>query len=195
MRTLFNLLVPAMVLAACTGAQAQTAGTTYKVGKTPSAEELRTWDNVIGPEGKELPPGRGTAKEGTPIFAKKCVRCHGANGKGSVGGFASPNGPGSNGLVSGNPNWPYATTVWDFINKAMPRYQERSLTPSDVYSLTALLLYWNGIIKEDDVMDRETLPKVQMPNRYSAVPTNPDYQQYMACNPNLVKCYGSPSEK
>ena len=152
------------------------------VGKTPSQEEIRPWDIAIGIEGKELPPGSGTAKDGAPIYAAKCAVCHGQNLEGVqmpgmpaevpkvslVGGAGAPSTAPPRRTIG--TFWPFATTVWDYINRAMPRFQGGSLKPNEVYALTALILYKNGIIKENDVMDANTLPKVQMPNRNGFVP-------------------------
>jgi cytochrome c len=150
----------------------------YGIGRTPTPEEIRAWDISIGPTGEELPPGRGSAKEGAQVYVKRgCAGCHGATG---MGGAAPPSkakaGPET-------PTWdrgrilpvrsPFATTVWDYINRGMPLNQEGTLTPDEVYALTAYLLYMNGIIKESDVMDAESLPKVQMPNRENFVPAKP----------------------
>ena len=141
----------------------------YGIGSTPSAEELRTWDISIGPTGEELPPGRGTAKEGAQVYAKKgCGGCHGATG---VGGLApilkAP--PAANADIWERPRVlplrsPFATTVWDYINRAMPLGRERTLTPDEVYALTAYLLSLNKLIGETDVIDAQTLPKIKMPN-------------------------------
>jgi mono/diheme cytochrome c family protein len=164
-----SLLVFVAALGACAAAAAQT--TTYQnVGRTPTEEEIRGWDISVGPEGKELPPGRGTAKEGALLYTSKCAECHGATGE-----AAGPLGPrlvgtkeNARGTVTA---WPFPTTIWDFINRAMPRYQEGTLKTNEVYALTALLLYRSGIIKQDDVMDATSLPKIQMPNRNGYVPS------------------------
>jgi hypothetical protein len=201
MRSLLNLLVPGMALAMCVGALAQ--GPTYKLGRTPSEEEIRAWDIAISPQGTELPQGSGSAKEGAMIFAQKCMKCHGPTGKGGgVGGvFVSPAGPGGAIVTEKGPpfNFPLATSLWDAINRSMPRYEEGSLSANQVYALTAVLLYWNGVIQEGDVMDAKSLPKIQMPGRSIFVPAHPDYKQYMSCNPNLLKCLNrgilAPSEK
>jgi cytochrome c len=159
-------------------AMAQTPG--YKnVGRTPTKQEIEAWDISVGPDGKGLPEGHGTAKEGAPIFAAKCAVCHGAEGEGGkigprvVGGIAD-----TETLTTLKPvrtvggYWPYATSVWDFIRRAMPRDQSGTLTPNEVYSLTAFILAKSKIIQEDDVLDQKTLPKVQMPNRNGFVPPN-----------------------
>jgi mono/diheme cytochrome c family protein len=140
---------------------------TYGVGRTPTAEELRRMDISIGPTGEELPPGRGSAKEGLQVYTQKaCISCHGAAG---VGGLAPA-------LVSKKPAdnvWkqdrvlplrsPYATTVWDFINRGMPLGLEGTLKPDEVYAVTAYLLFLNKVIPEDQVLDKQSLPKVRMP--------------------------------
>lgn len=174
MRCLLKLLASILAFAACSAALAQTP--TYKnVGRTPTQDEIKAWDIAVGPTGRELPPGSGTSKEGATIFAQKCARCHGETGEGSTLGRALVGGQGT--LTSLHPvrtvgsYWPFATTLWDYINRAMPPLQGGSLAPNEVYSLTAFVLYRNGIVKEeDDVLDAKTLPKVQMPNRNGFVP-------------------------
>lgn len=148
----------------------------YGVGSTPSEAEIRALDISISPDGKELPQGHGTPKEGEKLYVQKgCAGCHGAN---LVGGLAPK-------LIRDEPKpgvdpWdlgrvlpfrsPYATTVWDFINRAMPLGREGTLTADEVYSLVAFLLFKNGVIKEDEVMDAKTLPKIKMPNRDAWAP-------------------------
>ncbi len=175
----FKLAAPifALVLCGCIPALAQTPD--YKgVGRTPTAEEVKAMDIAVGIDGKELPPGSGTAKLGAPIFAAKCAFCHGASQEGSAQAPALVGGKGT--LTSMHPKmtvgsyWPFATTIFDYIRRAMPRYQEGSLKPGEVYSLTAFLLYRNDIIKEDDVINAETLPKIKMPNRDGFIPQNTD---------------------
>ncbi len=169
-----KFLLPAILLA-CGTAIAQSPA--YKLGRTPTAVELHEWDQVVGSDGRELPPGKGSAVEGAPIFAAKCAVCHGKNGegvwpfKGLVGGqgtLASPKP-----LITVGSYHPFATTIWDFINRAMPRNASRSLQPDEVYSLTAWILWKNNIIKETDVMDQITLLEVKMPNRDGFYPVPP----------------------
>ncbi|HEV2274015.1 MAG TPA: cytochrome c [Acidobacteriaceae bacterium] len=170
----FSVLLPALILCACGAAWAQSP--TYGVGRTPTPEEIRAEDITISPDGKNLPPGKGTAKEGAAIFAQKCVACHGESGWGGLAPMlikpetpvtistpclAPCIGPGNVMALHA----PYATTMWDFINRAMPFTQEGSLKPDEVYSLTAFLLYKNGVIQEDKVLDQATLPQLKMPNR------------------------------
>ena len=169
----FRILLPVMILGFCCAASAQSP--TYGVGKTPSPEEIRAWDIAIGPTGKELPPGRGSAKEGAQIFAQKCAACHGATGsEGPAPMLIKPTNTSKTPAPCLNPciregnlmalHSPYATTIWDYINRGMPFRQEGTLKPDEVYAVTAFLLYKNGVIQEDDVLDAQTLPQVKMPN-------------------------------
>ena len=168
--------LPALVVlgvAACAAAFAQ-APNYSNLGRTPSKEEIQAWNQSIGPQGKELPPGSGTAKEGEKIFAGKCAACHGPAGEGSqlaprlIGGRGALNIPTPSRTLANY--WPFATTVWDYINRAMPPKQEGSLRAGDVYALTAFLLYRNEIVPESLVLDAKSLPAVKMPNRDGFVP-------------------------
>jgi S-disulfanyl-L-cysteine oxidoreductase SoxD len=171
-----KVLATGIVLLTANAALTQTPSYT-NVGRTPTKEEIQAWDIAAGPDGKGLPPGQGTAKDGAPIYAAKCAVCH---GPAAEGGKIGPR------LVGGKADletlttlrpvrsvggyWPYATTVWDYINRAMPRNQAGTLSANEVYALTAFILAKSGIIQEDDVMDAKTLPKVQMPNHNGFVP-------------------------
>jgi mono/diheme cytochrome c family protein len=142
---------------------------TYGVGRTPTPEEVRAWDISIGPAGEELPPGSGTATQGAEVYQQNCARCHGEGGAGGpaprlVRRDRRVNDPWDYGRILPIRS-PYATTVWDYINRGMPLGGEGTLTADEVYALTAYLLYVNGVIAEDEVMDAENLPDVQMPNR------------------------------
>ncbi|HXP80685.1 MAG TPA: cytochrome c [Verrucomicrobiae bacterium] len=177
MRFHFSFLVPVVAVAACVTALAQTPD--YKnVGRTPTAQEVQAMDIAIGTDGKELPPGSGNAKTGARLFNEKCVACHGENQEGTSQAPALVGGKGT--LTSLHPKmtagsyWPFATTIFDYIRRAMPRYAEGSLKTDEVYSLTAFILFRNDIIKEDDVIDAKTLPKIKMPNRDGFVPQNLD---------------------
>lgn len=151
---------------------------TYGVGRTPTPEEIRALDISIGPTGEELPPGRGTAKEGAQLFTSKgCAACHGATGTGGRAPElkAKPAGPNVDTWDRGRVlpvRSPFATTVWDYINRAMPLGREGSLTPNEVYSLTAFLLAINDVIPEDQVLDEQNLPAIKMPigEAYASLP-------------------------
>lgn len=166
MRCLLKLVAPMLALAVGTVAMAQ--GPKYGRGKTPTADEIQAADISIGPAGKELPPGSGTAKQGADIYAEKCVPCHGLNGEGNKV-LGAPRLLGGNGANVGN-YWPFATTIYDWINRAMPYDKPGSLTPSEVYSVTAFLLYRSNIIQESTVVDAKSLPKIEMPNRNGFIP-------------------------
>src|SRR5215471_5941229 len=165
-----------MTLALCLVAWAQSP--TYGLGKTPSPEEVRAWDIAISPDGKELPQGSGSAKEGAAIYAQKCAACHGKNGyEGRAPQLIKFDSPAPapdtlppcltpcirGGNVMGLHS-PYATTIWDYINRGMPFGKEGSLKPDEVYALTAYLLFKNGVIPEDQVVNAKSLAQVKMPN-------------------------------
>jgi cytochrome c5 len=162
------------LLLLCAVAWAQAPSYT-NVGRSPTKEEIQAWDISIGPEGRELPQGSGSAKEGAGIYARKCAACHGANGEGTqlaphlVGGKGTLNTPQPVRTIGSY--WPFATTIWDYIRRAMPPKQGGSLSADEVYALTAFLLFRNDIIRESDMMDAKSLPKVQMPNRSGFVPS------------------------
>jgi len=168
------LRVLSLVLLMGVSALAQSG--TYGVGRTPSAEEIRALDISIGPTGEELPPGRGTAKEGALLYRAKCAGCHGATGiEGRAPNLKSKAGPDVELWRRGRIlplRAPFATTVWDYINRAMPLNREGTLTANEVYALTAFLLNINGVIPEDEVLDARSLPKVKMPigDRYAPLP-------------------------
>jgi cytochrome c len=181
MRRALELLALATLVAACRG-ERQTdrdAPLTYGFGRAATPEEILAWDKGVRPDGTGLPRGSGTARQGAPIYARKCALCHGATGK--EGPFDV--------LVGREPRdfsfgrditlvqtignyWPYATTVYDYINRAMPQNAPGSLTPDEVYALTAFLLWKNEIVAETTLIDARTLPRVAMPARDRFVPDN-----------------------
>ena len=170
MRRTSNLLVPAMtVLSGLLSVAALAQMPTYQMGKPLSPEEIRAWATGIGPEGKELPPGGATAKEGKQLWMRRCAKCHGVDAKSQFAGSICPPTPDNNSVLGGEKGLiqsrQFATTIWDVINRYMPLGEEAgSLTADEVYGATAYLLYLEGIIKEDDRMDAKSLPKVRMPH-------------------------------
>lgn len=179
----------AILMLATIGAVVSTAQSPpqrFGLGQSAPADLVAAWDIDLMPDGKGLPPGMGTSAEGATIYAAQCAACHGANGEGGVAdvlvgpepkGFA-PFGPQyekSRGDAKDVPftignYWPYATTIFDYIRRAMPPKAAGSLTADQVYSLTAFLLAKNRIIDENAVIDAKTLPRVVMPARNRFVP-------------------------
>jgi mono/diheme cytochrome c family protein len=141
----------------------------YNLGHTAKAEEIRALDISVSPSGAGLPPGSGSATEGHSIYALRCAACHGGKGEGVAPYPPLAGGQGTlktdKPLLTVGSYWPCATTVWDYIHRAMPADQPGSLSESEIYSLTAFVLALNGLVKEDDVLDAKTLPRVTMPNR------------------------------
>jgi S-disulfanyl-L-cysteine oxidoreductase SoxD len=184
----FNLLIALLLLFASVSAataQAQKTAITG-VGSTPTQEDLGNLAWTSGPSGKDLPPGKGTAEEGTPLFFQHCVRCHGVDAVGvkatpmSFSPFMGPRLGGGNGVPLFKPVpgrittmayfVPWSTAIFNTIAVEMPFFRPGTLKPDEVYSLTAFVLFKNGLIKEDEVMNRETLPYVKMPNIKGFVP-------------------------
>jgi S-disulfanyl-L-cysteine oxidoreductase SoxD len=141
----------------------------YNVGRLATPEEIATADVSVLPNGLGLPAGQGSARDGKDVYASRCAACHGVEGEGRAGYPPLVGGRGS--MTSAAPlltvgsYWPYATTVWDYVRRAMPYEAPGSLTADEVYALTAWILTANGIIEETAVLDQHTLPLVQMPNR------------------------------
>jgi len=172
---LLRVLAMALLMGATALAQQATrlredasSGQAFGVGRTPTADEIKAWDISIGPTGEELPEGRGTVRDGAQLYRTKgCASCHGANaidGKAPILKSKAP--PNADVWTRGRIlplRAPHATTVWDYINRGMPLNREGTLTPDEVYSLTAYLLFINDVIKEDEVLDAKTLPNVKMP--------------------------------
>ena len=140
----------------------------YGVGQPATPEQIRALGAAIAPDGSGLPEGSGTAAAGREVFMAICARCHGEKAGGNIGP-ALVGGQGT--LATAKPLktvgsfWPYATTVWDYINRAMPFDRPGSLKPQEVYAVVAYILNLNGIIGDNQVMDAKSLPKVKMPNR------------------------------
>lgn len=143
----------------------------YRIGTTPSAAQIAGWTIAVPPDGANLPPGKGSVAEGGKIYSTHCAMCHGGFGEGANSYPALAGGIGS--LASAAPQktvgsyWPYATTLWDYINRAMPFYAPHTLKPDEVYALTAFILNLNNIVRNDFVADAKTVPLIKMPNRDS----------------------------
>ena len=158
----------AFVFVLLISASALAQGPAFGIGRAPSPEEIKARDISIGPTGEELPPGKGTAKEGAQLYRTKgCAACHGATGlEGTAPNLKSKDPKNPDVWARGRIlplRAPFATIVWDFINRGMPLGNEGTLTADEVYALTAYLLFVNKIIPEDQVLDKQTLPQVKMP--------------------------------
>ena len=146
---------------------------TYHVGRAASPAEIAARDITVGPDGIGLPAGEGTAAEGAVVYANRCEECHGPEGKGAdqVGFIGKPADLLANPPVKTvGSYWPYAAPLWGYIDRAMPFDRPGELTRDQVYAVTAYILHLNGLIGENDKLNAETLPKIQMPNRDGFVP-------------------------
>lgn len=152
-----------------TGLDAEALPQSFGHGRAATAAEIAALDIDVAPDGTGLPPGQGTGAGGAVLYAAKCAACHGADGEGVRGvgdrlvGREPIDSTGWNRTI-GN-YWPYATSVFDYIRRAMPFDRPGSLTDEEVYALTAYLLHLNEIIPADAVMNAQSLPQVQMPAR------------------------------
>lgn len=173
MFTLRGIVLTALLTATACAAAQEGPG----LGVPLTEAQIAAWDLTIAPDGAGLPAGSGTVSQGEAIYAVKCIACHGADGAGQpndqlVGGHGTLTSPSPVRTVGSY--WPYATTVFDYIRRAMPLTEPQTLAADEVYALTAYLLELNGIIDADETMDAQTLPRVVMPNRDSFVIAYPD---------------------
>ena len=148
----------------------------YGYGTVPTAAQIAGWSIAVLPNGEGLPPGHGTVDHGADVYSEQCAACHGTFGEG-VDRY--PKLATDSSLIGNQPTkavgnyWPYATTLWDYINRAMPFPAPHSLPPDDVYAITAYILNLNNIVGSDFVADQNTLPKVVMPNRNGFILKDP----------------------
>jgi S-disulfanyl-L-cysteine oxidoreductase SoxD len=160
----------ALLCSVCIGAHASA-----DVGHLATPEEQRVWKAPPLPDGRDLPAGSGTVGQGVVVFARRCSMCHGVRGEGKnplgpplVGGIGSLTS--SSPLLTVGSYWPYAVSVWDYIQRAMPYPAPGSLTSNEVYALTAFLLAANGIVPDTTRLDAHNLSKVRMPNAAGFIP-------------------------
>jgi S-disulfanyl-L-cysteine oxidoreductase SoxD len=180
MRKPLFALTAALVLGAGAALAQNTGGQSPNLGKPLSEADIKAWDISVLPDGTNLPPGSGTPAQGAKIYGEKCVACHAEGGKGGGAPGAGPlvgGAPLTNGIETAKTianYYAYATTVFDYIRRAMPYNAPRSLADNEVYALTAYILALNKLIGENDVMDAKTLPQVKMPNRDNFILPYPD---------------------
>ncbi|MDX2428043.1 MAG: c-type cytochrome [Xanthomonadales bacterium] len=141
----------------------------YGIGTPATASEIAGWDIDIRPDGKGLPPGSGSVEDGEMMYEEKCASCHGSFGEG-VGRYPVLSG-GEGTLTEERPEktvgsyWPYASTLWDYIHRAMPFAQPQSMTDEEVYAITAYVLYLNDLVEDDFVLTADNLASIEMPNQ------------------------------
>jgi S-disulfanyl-L-cysteine oxidoreductase SoxD len=148
-----------------------------QLGQPIALANIAAWDISITPDGVGLPPGRGTAIEGEAIYTAKCQACHGEKGTkpgdalaGALVGGMGTLAPDKTPIKTVGSFWPYATTLFDYVRRAMPFQESKSLTADEIYAVSAYILNLNGIIGPNDVIDAHSLPKVRMPNRDGFIP-------------------------
>ena len=172
-----KIVVLPAVLCLAAGASLAASVAPPKLGRAATPAEIASADISIPPSGAGLPAGSGTVEQGAALYAQKCVVCHGPNGAGTPSGDRLSGGIGS--LNSDNPiktvssYWPYATSLFDYIRRAMPVTNPQSLQNDEVYAVTAYILSLDNIVPKDAKLDAQTLPKVQMPNRAGFVNWEP----------------------
>lgn len=156
-----------IALATTFGAVAANAGE-YGLGREATPEEIAAWNIDVRPDGQGLPEGSGSVMDGEPLYEEQCASCHGDFGEGAARYPVLAGGRDT--LTDDRPEktvgsyWPFASTLWDYIHRAMPFGDAQSLTADETYALTAYVLYLNDILDEDGTLDQDSLPKVKMPN-------------------------------
>jgi len=166
----------------------------FNLGRIATETEIRAWDIDVRPDGKGLPKGAGTVADGETIFAEKCAACHGEFGEG-VDRWPVLAG-GQDSLTSERPvktigsYWPYLSTVFDYVNRAMPFGEAQSLTPDEVYAITAYLLYVNDIVEDEEFeLSSENFTSIKLPNEANFFEDpRPDTPSVAAAEPCMKDC-------
>jgi S-disulfanyl-L-cysteine oxidoreductase SoxD len=168
-----SLALLALASCASISPDARNSTTTHDIGTPLTDSQLAAWNIDVAPDGRGLPAGSGDVATGARVFAAQCAACHGARGEGGLG---DPLVGGHGTLASAKPKrtvgsyWPYATTLFDYIRRAMPYNAPESLSADEVYAVSAFLLNQNGIVPANTRLDAASLPRVVMPNRDGFVP-------------------------
>jgi S-disulfanyl-L-cysteine oxidoreductase SoxD len=176
LRNALALLIGGAITAAAVAITQAADSVQLGIGRTATKAEIAGWDIDVRADGQGLPEGRGSVRDGQTIYAETCAACHGEKGEGKptdrlVGGYDT--------LATTKPVrtvgsfWPYATTLFDYIRRAMPFNAPQSLTADQVYAVTAYVLYLNDIVTENTILDAHSLPKVAMPNRGGFISPDP----------------------
>ena len=190
MSVLRNLAAAAAVAALSSAAVA--GDPTYGLGTVPTAEQIAAWDIDVRPDGQGLPQGSGTALDGEEIFIEKCGACHGEFGE-AVGRFPVIMG-GQDSLASEDPvktpgsYWPYASTLWDYVYRAMPFGEAQTLSADETYAIVAYILYINDVVEEDFVLDQASLPTVEMPNANGFIDDDRLSEPSHGAEPCMTEC-------
>jgi cytochrome c len=169
-------MICAILVAAATASGAAYGAERYDFGRPATPAEIAGWNIDASPDGVGLPPGHGDVLQGEAIFADKCASCHGAHGEGKpmdrlVGGIGTLHD--KKPVKTVGSYWPYATTLFDYVHRAMPLNAPQSLTPDEAYALSAYVLFLNGIVPQDATLNADTLAKIKMPNRDGFVSAYP----------------------
>lgn len=162
-----SLLVLSIILAV-TGPAAAGTPQGPGLGRAATVAEVAAADISIARDGAGLPPGSGSVSAGAAVYADKCQSCHGAGGTGGpmdrlTGGVGSL--PTERPIKTVSSFWPYATTLFDYVRRAMPLQAPQSLSDDEVYAVVGYMLSVDGIVPPDAVLDARTLPTIKMPNR------------------------------
>jgi mono/diheme cytochrome c family protein len=158
----------ALLLATSLAVAPVSAQTRYQLGRVPTPAEVASWDMEVAPDGKNLPAAEGTVQRGREVYDSQCAACHGTKGEGAIGDQLA-GGQGT--LATPKPVrtvgsfWPYATTLFDYIRRAMPLNAPQSLSDADVYAVSGYVLFLNGLLPQDATVDGKTLTSLRMPNR------------------------------
>jgi mono/diheme cytochrome c family protein len=169
------------------------------LGREAHPDEVAAWSIAVRPDGQGLPPGRGTVKQGEEIYQTQCAACHGEFGEGA--GRWPPLAGGRGSLRGENPEktmgsfWPYLSTTFDYVRRAMPYGNAQSLTNDEVYALTAYLLFLNDVVPESFELTRENFAGVRLPNAGGFYDDDRETTEraFWRANPSMTNCRTEPA--